>query len=146
MKDLKIVPIDFVNRGQGFEPSEPVLYSKVQGFAREQFGAQLEFSEYQRVWAAVADQNEVIGVMGIAQVMDCPLFHVREPNAIDKQDKVLSLKASKELAARAISFLQDNGMTGKAFLIYIHPDQIAKWTGFLDSLGIEQAHRFRLEI
>jgi hypothetical protein len=146
MMSLKMSPIDF---GQDGKPKDQRLCDALQQYAKKEFGAELVFPYYARVWAVemVAEDGaaQVIGALGMRQAIDCCMFHVTPPSA-SKDGLRIAQQARDAMIDRGKSYLADLGNTGTEVLIFVSEEAQRYWKPFLKSIGASPANRFQIKI
>lgn len=135
MKRVEI--IRFVNN----EPENPELLAAACAYIHERTGESVEQAEKRirssmREYAVVeraADGTLVChGVSGFVQVFDISHFHVD-----DERDRAL-------LVRRIETILDEMGVAG--CMVYVSPDEEAKWQAYLNSRKGEPAHRWLMKV
>jgi hypothetical protein len=145
---LRMVPIDLDGQGN---PKDARLGTAVQEYAKKEFGTPLAFNFYMRCWCLLAlkeddpDYFEVIGVTGVRQTLDCPLFHLT-PLTEDKEGLRLAEQARDLAFYRMSSYLQDWGMSGATVLVYVSERAQRYWRRFLGKIKAMPANRFEVRI
>jgi len=145
---VRMMPIDFDKDGK---PRFPKIATAVQEFARREFGAEVNFGLYSRVWAVLKtldgdnDYFEVMGMTALRNQPDCPIFHIVPPTK-DKDGLKMAMMARDQAIYRMHSYLEDLGMIGNKVLIYVSPEAQPSWNGLLGRRKIVPANRYELEI
>ncbi len=129
-----IVPVQFRADGQ---PANPTLYAAVAEFCRREFKKVPPLDKLGKVWAAIdwpgdGSGFQVVGLGGMSQQVDIPLFHTT------------SEKATLELYKRMSAYLVDASGPGASTFVFIEPGQEVSWKLFLDRIGAKPANRWVL--
>lgn len=143
---LKVTPIDFYQDGK---PRDPALFGAVQEFAKDQFGSELVFPCYAKVWATTIRDDDkvlrVIGLVGTRAAVDICLFHVIPPTA-DKEGLRIAERGRDLMYVRIHDYLEDLGHTGNTVLCFVAETAERYWRRFLLKIGARPAHRYEIEV
>jgi hypothetical protein len=141
-----MAPMDFHQDGK---PRDPQLYGAVQVYAKNQFGEELVFPYYAKVWAALAQEEgqpyQVIGILALRNAIDVCTFHVSPPT-LDKNGLRLAEQARDMMFVRGHDYIADLGNTGYPVLVYVAEEAQRYWRKFLKRIGAKQANRFEVKI
>lgn len=142
---VRMTPLDFGTDGK---PRDQRLYDAAEEYCKREFGTEYNFLCYSRCWIVelVGEENtEVIGITGIWQVPDIPLFHVTLPSA-DKEGLKVAEEATNMMYARLDWYLADCGNRGRSALIFVAPEKERLWRRFLRRVGGKPANRYEVEV
>lgn len=112
MSKIRILPIDFDHQAGMFQPRDARLFQEVQEFAKRELVQKPVFGSYAKCWAAVRLGNEgqieeVLGIAGIRQIIDIPLFR-----SVDSG-------ATLKLSQRINDHLADAGLREQEVMLYV---------------------------
>ena len=144
---IRIVPIDLKD---GI-PRDAKLAAALQAYCLKEFGRELAFDYYYRLWVVLLtraedpDYYEVIGTSAIRYIPDCPMFHVSAPTK-DKEGLRIAEQARDMMVYRLHSYLTDLGHAGSFVLIYVSQTAQRYWRRFLLKIKAEPAERFALKL
>ena len=129
-----IVPVQFKADGQ---PANSTLDAAVAEFCRREFKKVPPLDKLGKLWAAIEHPPEgpafeVVGVGGMIQTVDIPLFHTT------------SERATLELYRRMAAYLVDTAGPGVATFVFVDPAKEPGWKLFLDRIGAKPANRWVL--
>lgn len=147
-KSLRITPVDL---GVDGKPRDGKLATAVQEYAKKEFGREIDFTYYVKVWAILAtrvvdaEYYEVIGITAIRNQADCQVFHITAPTE-DREGAALAMQARDMAVMRMYGYLEDLGMRGSTVLIYVSEKAQPFWKKFLNRIKAEPANRWELKI
>lgn len=145
--NLRMLVMDFNQKG---EPRDTTLYEAVQEYHKNEFGEELNCAYYARVHALVlVDDDEkfvqVMGLLGIKNVIDVPMFHITVPTQ-DKAGLKLAEQGRDLMFQRGHNYLADLGNTGQPALVFVSEQAERYWRRFLKKIGAKPAQRYEVTL
>lgn len=137
-----IRPLDF-ERKENFhlpQPTDQWLFDMAMEYCRRELVEPPDFRKLSKVWVALDENNEVVGITGYVVKADIPVFRVTGEQA---------KRATKALYERMNSYFADQGMTGQEVFLHISsketPEQrCPAWEESLQAVNAKPADRFSL--
>jgi hypothetical protein len=124
MRTLQAVPFIWRDEAGELVPADKDLHVAAVAFMKAEFGEERDLRKYYKCWGVAEFEGDTMlkfwGLIGLAWMMDTPLFHMAPPNG--HEEAKTFVRGYKSLVDRAKSFLADAGFGGSNVFVHVSPD------------------------